>query len=324
MLGAFDDAALPEAGQWQMSLSYRGLESNTHYSGSVRQREREELGTFVINKQQVLDLGLSYTLSRRVSLSLGVPLVKASWSIPTPTQPVPGPRAQQDAEGLGDVSLTARSWLWDPAVSRRANVSFGLGVKAPTGDHRVTDVFPNIAGGGVREKHVDQSVQLGDGGWGALIEIQAFRTLPKATLYASGTYLINPRDTNGTPSILPGLGIQPTPATAGLEVNSVPDQYVARAGAVFPVRPSGLALSVGARIEGLPRYDLVGDSHGWRRPGYEVYFEPGLLVERGRSAISLHVPIGVYRNREPNPYTGRPGDATFPEFVLLVGYGYRF
>lgn len=323
MLGA-SAAALPEAGQWQMSLSYRGLESSTHYSGSVRQREREELGTFVVNKQQVLDFGLSYTVNRRLSLSLGLPLVKASWSIPTPTAPVPGPRAQQDAEGLGDVSLTARSWLWDPAASRRSNVSLGLGIKAPTGDYRVTDVYPNIRGGGEAEKAVDQSVQLGDGGWGVLVELQAYRAFSKATLYASGTYLVNPRDTNGTPSILPGLGIQPTPATAGLEVNSVPDQYVARAGAVFPVQPSGLSLSAGARIEGLPRYDLVGDSHGWRRPGYEVYFEPGLLIERGRSAVSLHVPIGVYRNREPNPYTGRPGDATFPDFVFLVGYGHRF
>lgn len=323
MLGA-SDTALPEAGQWQMSLSYRGLESDTHYSGSVRQREREELGTYVVNKQQVLDFGLSYSFNRRLSLSLGIPLVKASWAVPTPIGPTPGPRAQQDAEGLGDVSLTARSWLWDPGVSRRANVSVGLGVKAPTGDHRVTDTYPPIFGGTTRTMAVDQSVQLGDGGWGALVELQAFRTLPLATLYASGTYLINPRDTNSTPSILPGLGIAPTPETADLFVNSVPDQYVARAGAVFPVQPHGLALSAGARIEGLPRYDLVGDSHGFRRPGYEIYFEPGLIVERGASSVSMHVPVGVYRNRQPNPYTGRPGDATFPDFVVLFGYGHRF
>lgn len=323
MLGALE-AASPEAGQWQMSLSYRGLESSTHYAGSERQRHREELGTFVVNKQQVLDVGLTYHVSRRWNLSLGVPLVKASWSIPTPTAPTPGPRAQQDGEGLGDVSLTARGWLWDPAASRRANVGFGLGVKAPTGDHNVTDVFPPIAGGEPRRRAVDQSVQLGDGGWGVLVELQAFRAFSKATLFASGTYLANPRDTNGTPSILPGLGIAPTPATADLLVNSVPDQYVARAGAIFPVSPGGMALSASARIEGLPRYDLVGDSHGWRRPGYEVYFEPGVLLERGRSMISLHVPIGVYRNRLPNPYTGREGDATFPDFVFLLGYGHRF
>ena len=323
MIGALE-AALPEAGQWQMSLSYRGLESNTHYSGSVRQRQREELGTFVINKQQVLDLGLTYHLDRRWNLSLGVPLVKASWSIPTPTAPTPGPRAQQSAEGLGDISLTARGWLWDPVVSRRANVGFGLGVKVPTGDDRVTDVFPPIAGGEATRKPVDQSVQLGDGGWGVLVEVQAYRALSKATLFASGTYLVNPRDTNGTPSILPGLGIAPTPETADLHVNSVPDQFVARAGAVFPVNPAGMALSAAARIEGLPRYDLVGDSHGFRRPGYEVYFEPGVLLERGRSIVSLHVPVGVYRNRQPNPYTGREGDATFPDFVFLLGYGHRF
>ena len=30
------------------------------------------------------------------------------------------------------------------------------------------------------------------------------------------------------------------------------------------------------------------------------------------------------RNRRPNPYTGNPGDATFPDYIVLAGYSYRF
>ena len=128
---------------------------------------------------------------------------------------------------------------------------------------------------------------------------------------------------DGTPSIISGLGVS-GPQFAGLLENSVPDQYLVRAGAAFPLRGSGVSASLAFRVEGLPRYDLFGDSHGWRRPGYETFVEPGARVTAGRSAWSLHVPIGLVRNRRPNPYTGTAGDATFPDYIVLLGYSYRF
>jgi hypothetical protein len=168
-------------------------------------------------------------------------------------------------------------------------------------------------------------VQLGDGGWGILFDLQAFKQYSKATLFASGTYLSNPRDTNGTPSILVGLGVaNPAFAQEGILVNSVPDQFLVRMGAVVPIGKTGLGASLAYRIEGLPRYDLIGDSHGWRRPGHEMFIEPGIAYSKGSSTWSLNVPIGFYRNREPNPYSGREGDATFPDYILLTGVSYRF
>lgn len=323
VLGASDDV-LTEAGQWQVSLSYRGLESDTHYSGTVEQTHRHEEGNFVINRQMLLDLGVTYTVNRRFSLSLGIPYVDASWSIPLPIRPEPGFRSQQDASGIGDVSLTGRYWLRDPAAAGRGNVSIGLGIKAPTGDDGVRDFYPDLGGENPELKAVDQSIQLGDGGWGAMVELLAFRRLGPATLFATGTYLVNPRDTNTTPSIIVGLGVGDRPGNEDILVNSVPDQYVARVGSVFPSGLAGLSFSLAGRIEGLPRYDVIGDSHGWRRPGYEVFVEPGLVYSRGPSSFSVHVPIGVQRNRQPNPYTGREGDATFPDYVTLASYSYRF
>ncbi len=314
---------VPEKGEWQVSLSYRGLDSDTHYSGSEHQRIREREKTYVINTQQALDIGVSYAVNDRLGFSLGVPLIKASWAVPTPIRPVPGPRFKQEASGLGDVSLTGRYWAFAPESHH--NVSLGLGVKAPTGEYDVTQAYPNIDGTNLAEKAVDQSVQLGDGGWGILFDIQAFRQLSQGTLFASGTYLANPRDTNGTPSILVGLGLGNNPdfAREGILVNSVPDQFLVRIGGVVPFG-KGFGASLAYRVEGLPRYDLIGDSHGWRRPGYEMFAEPGLAYSRGGTTWSLNVPIGFYRNRRPNPYSGREGDATFPDYILLMGISRRF
>ena len=315
---------VPERDEWQVSLSYRGLKSDEHYSGSERQHAREDEQTYVINTQQALDLGITYSPTGRLSFTLGIPVVKSSWAVPTPIRPEPGPRVKQEASGLGDISVTGRYWVLAP--ESRRNVSLGLGIKAPTGEYHATQVYPNIDGTNPSRKAVDQSVQPGDGGWGILFDVQAFHRFQRATLFASGTYLVNPRDTNGTPSIIVGLGLANTPGYAeeGLLVNSVTDQYLVRLGASVPVGQKGFGVSLAYHVEGLPRYDLIGDSHGWRRPGYEMFVEPGAFYSEGRSSWYLNVPVGFYRNREPNPYSGREGDATFPDFIVLTGLSYRF
>lgn len=320
-----DSQPVPAAGSWQMSLSYRTLTSDRHYSGTEEQTHREEDRTNVINEQRALDIGVTYAVTERFSLSLGVPFIAASWSLPTPIAPLPpGPRAEQNADGLGDISLTGRYWVL-PALSRR-NVSVGLGIKAPTGEHDATDVYPNIDGTNAVSKAADISIQPGDGGWGLLFDVQAFYQLSKATLFASGTYLANPRDTNHTPSILVGLGFgdNPTVEEQGILENSVPDQYLLRLGGLMPFGSSRWAGSLAYRLEGVPRYDLIGDSHGWRRPGREMFVEPGLAWSKDAWTATLNVPIGFYRNRPPNPYTGREGDATFPDYIVLAGLSYKF
>jgi hypothetical protein len=62
----------------------------------------------------------------------------------------------------------------------------------------------------------------------------------------------------------------------------------------------------------VPRYDLVGRSDGFRRPGVEMYWEPGVTISAGRHAISFNVPLGYYYNRFPNPYTGAKGRFDIP------------
>ena len=314
-------------GEWQFFFNFRDAKSTDHYNGTKFQYQRQSANNYVSNTQQLYDVGASYNVTQRFSVSGLIPVVNATWSLPTPTSGTLGPRREQNASGLGDVSAQARYWLLDPAKHPRGNWSLGFGIKAPTGDYANEDNYPDIfTGANDTEKVVDQSIQPGDGGWGYLFDIQAYKALKHVTFFGSGTYLANPKDTNDAASILVGLGIPPSASTAELQVNSVVDNYLVRAGAVFPVKQSGFAMSLAFRIEGLPRYDLIGDSHGWRRPGYETFIEPGFIYSFGKQTLSLYVPIGLVQNRLANPTdtNGLPGDATFPEYIILAGYSYRF
>jgi hypothetical protein len=170
---------------------------------------------------------------------------------------------------------------------------------------------------------VDQSVQPGDGGWGVMMDAQAFWRLKRAFLFASGSYLANPKDTNDTPSIIAILGLPTnTGQFAGLDVNSVPDQYLARLGGSVHVW-RGLSAALAWRVEGLKRYDLFGASHGWRRPGTEMFVEPSVSYSQGPHTLSFNVPLGYYYKRHANPYTGIAGDATFPRHIFLSSYSLR-
>jgi hypothetical protein len=284
-----------QPGEWQISVAGRGLQSDTHYRLDERQIEREAQGTYVINRQYAADVTATYAFSRQLSASVGVPFTSASWSIPSPTGPALGPRAQQDAHGLGDISVIGRYWIG------------------------------NADGQNNELRFVDQSVQPGDGGWGLMADIQGFRRVGvRGQIFASGAYLANPRDTNGTPSLTvarlpPGV---PPPANSDRLVNSVPDQYLVRAGGAYAVTRR-IGVMAAYRLEGQRRYDLFGASHGFRRPGIAMFVEPGVSFSTGPGAMWVAVPISFYVNRKPDPYTGIEGDATFPKVIFLAGYQFR-
>jgi hypothetical protein len=315
-----------EPGDTQLNVSTRNLKSTDHYSGTVEQIQRQTLQTYVVNMQHAVDLTVSRTFTSRFSMSVGVPFLAASWGIPSPTAPTPGPRATQDAHGLGDISVSGRYWVLPTNTFKSGNISVGLGVKMPTGNSGSKDRYADRNGNDIQLRYVDQSVQPGDGGWGAMFEIAAFKRIPRAILFGSANYLANPRDknitTSGSINRLPA-GATPT-GNPDRFFNSVPDQYMARLGAAVPLRRTGFAGSLAWRVEGLPRYDLIGGSHGFRRPGVEMFLEPGISYAKGSQVYSFQMPIGYYRNRFPDPYTGAAGDATFPKYIFLASYGYRF
>jgi hypothetical protein len=55
-----------------------------------------------------------------------------------------------------------------------------------------------------------------------------------------------------------------------------------------------------------------------------MYWEPGVTFTSGRHSVSFNLPVCYYFNRFPNPYTGNPGDSTFPKEVAIATYSMRF
>jgi hypothetical protein len=314
------------AGETQINISTRNLRSTDHYNGSVEQVQRQTLDTYVVNIQHAIDFNISHAFTERFALSVGVPIIAASWGIPSPLAAGDSARATEHGTGLGDISVGARYWLLPTNKYRGGNIAVGVGVKAPTGNSNVQDAYPNINGTDSKLRPVDQSVQPGDGGWGVMIDVAAFKRIPHAQLFGSASYLANPKDTNNTTSVGYNISAAAVPPINpdGTSYNSVPDQYMVRLGAAVPIGKTGFAGSLTWRAEGLPRYDLMGASHGFRRPGIEMFIEPGFSYAKGKNVYSFQLPIGYYRNRFPNPYTGNAGDATFPNYIFLASYGYRF
>lgn len=314
-------------GEWQVSLSSRNLVSNDHYNGKDEQVQRQTLQNYVTNRQNLVDISVSRAMTKRLALTAAIPYVNSSWASRDPLQPLPAPRHEiaQNGRGLGDITVGARYWILNPDTHLKFNFTAGAGVKMPTGNAAAQDTFPGRTEPTVNKlRYVDQSVQPGDGGWGVMFEGNAFWLVSRIMFFGSGSYLANPKDENDTPSILTVLGSNTTTGpNAGLGVNSVPDQYLARVGGSARIW-KGFAGSLTWRVEGLKRYDLFGDSHGWRRPGTEMFIEPGVSYSNGRHTFSFNVPIGYYYNRRPNPYTGNRGDATFPRQIFLSSYAFRF
>ena len=321
MLGANRNAYLAPK-EWQLGISYRHLESEQHYTGT---RENNEIRSGVVNSQHILDIAPTYAFSERFNATLSLPLIYASFSVLLPPNPDQGTRDVMRGRGLGDISLTGRYWVFDTKKNPTQNVALGLGVKFPTGNPDQRDDYRDFTGGNREVKAIDQSIQPGDGGWGIVLDAQAFKLVGNTTFFASGTYLLNPRDTNNTPSLIVGLGLGANPLFANELVNSVPDQYIARAGAATPItKVPGLSLTFAFRIEGVPREDVIGDSNGFRRPGYSIYAEPGLIYSKGSETWAVSVPVAFQRNVQDSPASTRVEDATVAPYVVLLSYSKRF
>jgi len=314
------------AGSLQFNEGFRALNASRHFSGTKEQTVRRDFANQVQNEQRIMDAGFTYGLTDSTSIALNVPyLLYGSWSVHLPIGPpfqptlTKGPRYKQTAEGLGDLRLVARRWLFEPASNPDANVQLGVGIKAPTGDSNYTQDFPDLFGKHIHERSVDSSIQPGDGGWGLVVDMQSFKQTEWCTFYAAGTYLFNPQNTNNTHSIVYNL-IGPTATVPELAFNSISDQYLFVIGAAKSLGfLPGVATSLAWRIEGIPPEDLIGKSEGWRRPGYATFVEPGISYTTGSTTWSFSVPFTLIANRQNN-FLDQPGDATFADWMIIVGF----
>lgn len=316
------------AGTWQVSAGYRFFRSYKHFVGTEEQKQRVEQGTQVINVSHALDLGVTYMPNPRWAISVNLPVQYNDRSslyehygnavAANPEQK----RFHTGSQGIGDLRISGSYWIVNPAALPKANLAVGLGVKLPTGNFRVTDSFHRRTKEGADYtivKPVDQSIQLGDGGVGANVELQGYAQLTGGlTAYANGFYLFNPRATNGVVR-------SPEATTIDLVTGefSVADQFAARVGLSQSLRfVPGLSVMLGGRVEGVPANDAIGSSIGFRRPGYIVSVEPGLAYMKGHYSAGLTVPVAIVRNRiksyadRLDPLGVRHGDAAFADYLI--------
>lgn len=316
MIGAQGGSYL-EAGRWQISTGFRYYRSDRHFVGKEEQVHRETEQSEVINWIRMVDVSATYAFSNRLNLTLAAPFFFNDRSNPIrAADRTVVDRALTSANGIGDVSVTARTWILNPEDHADHNIGIGLGLKLPTGNSGVTDTFKTLTGQEVRT--VDQSILPGDGGVGIVFDTQMYKRIWKATVSVNGVYLFNPRNTTDVRTF------RSRPSEAFM---SVADQYLFRVGAGFPLPKKGIAASIAGRIEGVPAKDLMGKSDGFRRPGYAVSVEPGFSLVRGSHAFGLSLPIAVSRNRTRSVsdiLAGRHGDAAFADYSVMLGYTMRF
>lgn len=317
-------------GEFQLQLGYRYFRSFRHFRGDHEEVHRVEEGTEVVNLFNSIDFGLSYAINGRWSLTATLPLIFNDRSSlyehygnsieRNPEQK----RFHTQSSGIGDLRVGVSYWLFDAARYQKGNLAVGVGLKAPTGEYGATDEFHKLDDNGedyIIVQPVDQSIQLGDGGWGVNLELQGYHSLFKSTsLYFNAFYLSNPKNNNG---VLRRANSDPENP---FNYFSVPDQYGARLGLNL-MAFHNFNFSLGGRLEGIPAFDIIGEENSYRRPGYVISVEPGIAYNNPTWTFSLNVPVAAYRNRIKSVSDlerGRHGDAAFADYLINLSAAYRF
>lgn len=309
--------------KWQASVGYRWLHSDRHFTGSHEDVERQEEGSEVINDSHFIDVGISYRINPRFTVSAALPVVvnDRSQVVRNTARAILG-RFHTQASGIGDARLMANAWIWNPEHHRKGNLNLGMGVLLPTGEKDARDTFQVFRAGNVvsEERTVDQSIQPGAGGWGIILDMYGYQEiLPRLNGYVNGSYTITPEELNGVPTFRTGRGEG---------IMSIADGYMGRTGFDYLLIPKyGVTLSLGGRIEGVPVHDMIGGSTGFRRPGFAISIEPGVSVAIKSWSFNLSTPVAVYRNRQrsvPDQARGAHGDAAFADYTVQFSVAKRF
>lgn len=296
-----------------IEVDWRSFSSFRHYIGTVEQTQRAVLGTQIKNHQNIYNISANYDLSPRWSLNFSAPVLQGT------RNQLYTPKGVYDIAGIGDIIIGAEAWLFRPPAEAGGNIAFGFGLKLPTGLNNGTGTAL-LSNGTYGKAVADQSLQPGDGTWGFTLSTQAYKQLPFHTVgYFQGSWLFNPEDTTGV------LTFRAKPLEKYM---SATDQYLFRGGLARHVpKLRGLSASFGGRMEGIPVRDAFGKSDGFRRPGYIISIDPGLVFQHGRDTLMINAPWAVQRNRRASVTdlaTNSHGDAAFADYAIVAGIAHHF
>lgn len=300
-------------GEWQVGLAYRRLYADQWFVGTKVDETKTPFQRPLYLKINTLDVSLAYGLSDKASLTLTVPFLYGTQNRVYADLR----RHQVQSVGMGDVNLIANTWLWAPERRPNGNLNLGLGVKTPLGSNKVMNDSWLADSSEIRHV-VDQSIQLGDGGWGIIVQAQAFqRVLPGTSVYFVGTYMLSTKEHTDVLSPLAGVTL------------GVPDVYYVRGGVAHSLwAEGGLSASLGGRLDGITRRDIIGGGDDYfRRPGYTLFLDPGLSLRRGPAEFTFNFPIRLHQNF-PQSIIDRKmnfaGGGDLADYLIYAGYTHRF
>ncbi|HEX5282723.1 MAG TPA: hypothetical protein VFW30_01290 [Bryocella sp.] len=292
-----------------VNIGYRVFNSNKYFQGATEIPRPNA----VRNHQNIFDIGIEYQLSPRWSFIADVPVFDG-----TRNQIYP-PAGVFRVNGIGDTLLGAQAWIFRPPTENGGDIAVSAQLKIPTGLNNATGAA--VQGGKTIIATADQSMQPGDGGWGFVLGTQGYKRLWRtASAYGQASYLFNPQDTNG---------VRTFRSQPGQSIMSVTDQYLYRAGvSQYVPKIHHISLSLGIRGEGVPVRDLLGDSNGFRRPGFIFSLDPGLMLNYKRDTLSVNGPWALYRDRPPSvpeiQYNVTNGDAFFADYTVVASLSHHF
>ena len=298
--------------RWQVEIAYQHLDTNDFYVQSERNDSAGPFGLPPQRKVNVFNLNLTYGLNDRMTVQLNVPYLTGSGGFHQGTA-ASHQLYKWDTEGVGDLTVEAEYWLTDPKKPSRLIGSVAMGIKTPTGSTRETG--QNFTPTGDVERNLDETLQLGDGGWGVLLRGQGTAELGGPWLgYGSAFYLVS---LNERYDVLQGGAYR-----------GIPDVYSARLGAAYLLSKQNLALMLGGMVNGVTVRDLIdgGDLY-WRRPGYEVYAEPGVSWTRGADTFTVSYPLRVYQKKHDSlldESLHRRIGSDFTANLIKLSYARRF
>ena len=295
-----------------ITIGFRTYSSYKHYVGTDYQAQRAALHNEVLNHVDLYDVSFNYQLTPRWSIIGDIPGLTA-------TRHQQGNVNTYRAGGIGDITAGVQAWVFRPPTESHGNVAFSMALKMPTGINDASG-YTILAGGKTQLRPFDQSIQPGDGSWGFTLGTQAYRqTYFRTMLYFTGSWLFNPRDTNG---------VQTFRSAPHEDVMSVTDQYLWRGGFSHGLpKIRNLALSMGGRMEGVPVRDAFGASNGFRRPGYVISIEPGLTYSYHNNTLNVSAPWAMERNRKisvADIQNHTHGDAAFADYTVIASFTRHF
>jgi hypothetical protein len=308
-----------EKGDWQIQASLNRYNSDEYFTGSTRRSELIDTDAAPKEGGTSLNFQGAYALSRNINLMADVPiLVDSYWNYR-----LGGSRHEMKASGLGDAIVGGRFWLFKIDNKTKQNLALQLAVRFPTGNANYQDNYPNALGQDIKLKAVKADIQPGSGAAGLRLATQGYRRFRHFAVYGNALYLFSLKEQNDTNSIMSVLNPGgPAAVPANKRYNATPDSYLFNLGASTPApHLKGVSLSLGSQIAGVPTFNVLTGSEGYRQPGYLVTLNPGLSFNTKIASYFISVPVRVYGHIGKD-FTGTQQSGNLNKTSLQLGVNF--